>query len=54
MAALSTKDVLKCATMKHGEPFVMMDLTLMMQQFFVDKQGTLDLVSYSKFGQGLV
>lgn len=36
VVAQSMKDVLRCATMKHGEPSVMMDLTPQMQQSFAD------------------
>ena len=47
VVVLSMKDVLKCATMKHGEQFVMMDLTLVMQLLSVDSWDTLVEVSYS-------
>ena len=47
VVVLSMKDVLKCATMKLGEQFVMMDLTLVMRLLSVDSWDTLVEVSYS-------
>ena len=44
VVALSTKVVWKCATMKLGGPFVMMVLTLLMQQSSVDCWDSLNMV----------